>query len=69
MGIAFPQAPEQSSGGCTGQNTDKTLGRARTKCAGGGAMEQDCLRVKWCYPTGCSADLVVQHQEGPHWHL
>jgi hypothetical protein len=31
-------------------------------------MAQDCLRVKWCYPAGWSADLFVQHKEGIHWH-
>lgn len=68
IGIAFAEAPEQSSGVCTGQSTDKTLACARAKCVEGGAMEQDCLRVKWCYPAGWSADLFVQHREGPHWH-
>lgn len=68
IGIAFAQAPEQSSGVCTGQNTDATLNCARQKCAEGGAMAQDCLRVKWCYPAGWSADLFVQHKEGLHWH-
>lgn len=68
IGIAFAQAPEQSSGVCTGQSTDKTLACARAKCVDGGAMAQDCLRVKWCYPAGWSADLFVQHKEGLHWH-
>ena len=68
IGIAFAEAPEQSSGVCTGQSTDKTLACAREKCVEGGAMAQDCLRVKWCYPAGWSADLFVQHQEGLHWH-
>lgn len=68
IGIAFAEAPEQSSGVCTGQSTDKTLACARQKCVEGGALAQDCLRVKWCYPAGWSADLFVQHQEGLHWH-
>ena len=68
IGIAFAEAPEQSSGVCTGQSTDKTLACAREKCVAGGAMAEDCLRVKWCYPAGWSADLFVQHQEGIHWH-
>lgn len=68
IGIAFAEAPEQSSGVCTGQSTEKTLACARAKCVDGGAMAQDCLRVKWCYPAGWSADLFVQHKEGPHWH-
>lgn len=68
IGIAFAEAPEQSSGVCTGQSADKTLACAREKCVEGGAMAQDCLRVKWCYPAGWSTDLFVQHREGPHWH-
>jgi hypothetical protein len=68
VGIAFAEAPEQSSGVCTGQSTDKTLACARTKCVEGGAMAEDCLRVKWCYPAGWSADLFIQHKEGVHWH-
>lgn len=68
IGIAFAEAPEQSSGVCTGQSTDKTLACAREKCAEGGALAEDCLRVKWCYPAGWSADLFVQHKEGIHWH-
>ena len=68
IGIAFAEAPEQSSGVCTGQSTDKTLACAREKCAEGGAMAEDCLRVKWCYPAGWSADLFVQHKASVHWH-
>lgn len=68
IGIAFAQAPEQSSGVCTGQNTDKALACAKAQCVQGGALAEDCLRVKWCYPAGWSADVFVQHQEGPHWH-
>jgi len=68
IGIAFAEAPEQSSGVCTGQSTDKTLACARAKCVEGGAMAEDCLRVKWCYPAGWSADLFVQHKKGIHLH-
>lgn len=68
VGIAFAEAPEQSSGVCTGQSTNKTLDCARAKCVSGGALERDCLRVKWCYPAGWSADIFIQHQEGLHWH-
>lgn len=68
QGIAFAEAPEQSSGVCTGDNPVKTLQCARDKCVEGGAEPGDCLRVKWCYPAGWSADIFLQHQEGPHWH-
>lgn len=68
QGIAFAEAPEQSSGVCTGDNPIEALKCARDKCAEGGAEPSDCLRVKWCYPAGWSADIFLQHQEGPHWH-
>ena len=68
QGIAFAEAPEQSSGVCIGDNPENALKCAREKCAGGGALPKDCLRVKWCYPAGWSADVFLQHREGPHWH-
>ena len=33
-----------------------------------GALASDCLRTTWCYPAGWSADIFMQHKEGPHWH-
>lgn len=68
QGIAFSQAPEQAAGVCFGGNPNQALQCARDKCAAAGAAPRDCLRVKWCYPAGWSADLFLQHQEGPHWH-
>ena len=67
-GIAFAEVPEQSSGVCPGQSTDKAHACARPKCVEGGASVEDCLRVKWCYPAGWSADLFVQHKQRLHWH-
>ncbi|WP_333666622.1 hypothetical protein [Parvibaculum sp.] len=67
-GIAFVQAPEQSSGVCAAGNPDKGFACAREKCTEGGAAAGDCLRVAWCYPAGWSVDVFMQHREGPHWH-
>lgn len=68
QGIGFAEAPEQSSGFCFGDNPVDTLQCARDKCADGAAESSDCLRVKWCFPAGWSADIFLQHREGPHWH-
>ncbi|MDN2568016.1 hypothetical protein N1F89_17465 [Aquibium sp. A9E412] len=67
-GIAFAEAPEQASGVCTGDTPDVAMACARRRCAEAGARPADCLRVAWCYPAGWSADVFVQHREGPHWH-
>jgi hypothetical protein len=67
-GIAFAQAPEQSTGVCIGGNPEKTLACARQKCVDGGAAAADCVRVAWCFPMGWSADIFIQHKEGIHWH-
>ena len=67
-GVAFAQAPEQSTGLCFGSNTVNTLNCARAKCAAGGAAASDCLRQTWCFPGGWSADIFLQVSEGPHFH-
>lgn len=67
-GVAFVEAPEQGSGMCFSDNADKGFACAKDKCMKSGALSQDCLRVKWCYPAGWSADIFQQHQDGPHWH-
>lgn len=67
-GIAFVEAPEQSSGACLASNPEKAFQCARDKCSANGTLASDCLRVKWCYPSGWSADIFMQHKEGPHWH-
>jgi hypothetical protein len=69
VGIGFAVAPEQSAGHCVGANAEATLGCARSRCAETeGVAPSDCLRVKWCFPAGWSADVFMQHREGPHWH-
>jgi hypothetical protein len=68
VGIAFAQAPEQSFGYCVAGSPDAGLACARQKCVDGGAAASDCLRVAWCYPSGWSVDVFLQHREGPHWH-
>lgn len=66
-GVAFVEAIEQSSGMCFADNLDKAFACAKRQCSER-ADVKDCLRVKWCYPAGWSADLFVQHKDGPHWH-
>lgn len=68
LGIAFVEAPEQGSGVCVSGNADQGFECARKQCMESGAAASDCLRVKWCYPAGWSADIFMQHKEGPHWH-
>lgn len=69
LGVAFVEAPEQGSGMCFSQNADRGFECARQRCMESGAEARDCLRVKWCFPAGWSADVFVQHKEGPHWHV
>ena len=68
VGIAFVEAPEQASAVCISDNADRAFECAREKCMESGAAASDCLRVKWCYPAGWSADIFMQHKEGLHWH-
>lgn len=68
VGIAYVEAPEQAAGICTAGNPDAAFACAKRKCTAGGARAGDCLRRAWCYPSGWSVDLFVQHGEGPHWH-
>ena len=69
VGIAFVQAPEQSSATCFSSNLSKAFNCAKKKCAKrDGVSPRDCLRQAWCYPSLWSADLFLQHREGPHWH-
>ena len=68
VGIAFVEAPEMSSGVCTAGNPDAGFACARAKCMESGAQARDCLRVAWCFPSGWSVDVFMQHREGPHWH-
>jgi len=68
LGIAFVQAPEQGQGVCTGNEPDEAFACAVKQCVKSGATAQDCLRTKWCFPSGWSADVFLLHNEGVHWH-
>lgn len=67
-GIAFVEAPEQGGGVCLDASPEKAFECAVAKCTQSGALDEDCIRVKWCFPAGWSADVFKQHNEGPHWH-
>ena len=68
LGIAFVEAPEQSSGTCRASTPQKAFACAIKKCTANSTLAEDCLKVKWCFPAGWSADIFMQHKEGPHWH-
>ncbi|MEO0547719.1 MAG: hypothetical protein AAF035_12315 [Pseudomonadota bacterium] len=68
MGIAFVQAPEQSTGLCVAATAEQAFACATKKCTDGGALAADCLRTNWCFPAGWSVDVFLQHNEGVHWH-
>ncbi len=68
VGIAFVQAPEQGSGVCVGKAPDEAFACAVKACTKSGAIEADCLRTNWCFPSGWSADVFLLHNEGVHWH-
>ena len=68
VGIAYVEAPEQSSGVCVAGNTDKAFSCAKARCAEGGTLARDCLRIAWCFPAGWSTDVFLQNQDGFHWH-
>jgi len=68
FGIAFVQAPEQSSGIGMGATPAEAFAAATAQCVEGGAYAEDCLQTNWCSPAGWSVDMFVMHQEGIHWH-
>jgi len=68
LGIAFVQAPEQSSGMAMAETPQAAFAAATQGCIEGGAWAEDCLPVAWCFPAGWSIDVFAQHAEGPHWH-
>lgn len=70
VGIAIVEAPERSSGICVADNLDTAMACARRECAeeADGVRPGDCLRVRWCYPAGWSADIFVQSKSGFHGH-
>src|SRR5690606_25256472 len=68
-GIAVSQAPEAGTGICFGENAEASIACARAACVAESGLEpQDCLTQLWCYPHGWAADILMQHQEGNHWH-
>lgn len=68
LGIAFVQAPEQSSGMALGRTPAEGFARATAQCVEGGALAEDCFPTAWCQPAGWSVDVFVMNQEGLHWH-
>lgn len=68
VGIAFVEAPEQGGGVAVAGDRETAFAEATAQCMESGALEEDCLPVRWCFPAGWSIDVFVQHREGPHWH-
>lgn len=66
-GIAIVQAPEQSSGICTGKSAKEAFACATRKCVAGGAAAEDCLEMAYCND-GWTVDVFMQSKEGNHWH-
>jgi hypothetical protein len=66
-GIAFVQAPEQSSGAATGTTPTEAFTTATAICTEGGALAEDCLPIAWCFPAGWSIEVFAQNTEGFHW--
>ncbi|MBM3607602.1 MAG: hypothetical protein FJX29_03980 [Alphaproteobacteria bacterium] len=62
-GIAFVVAPEQAEGVCYGGTPGQALDCARKKCTQGGAAENDCARIAWCFPSGWSAFMGVRSKD------
>lgn len=68
-GIAVVQAPEAGLGICHATDMDSGIECARTECIEqSGLSENECAVNLWCQPALWSADIFMQHAEGPHWH-
>ena len=67
-GIAFVQAPEQSSGMALAATPADAFAAATAICMESGAYAEDCIPTNWCQPAGWSVDAFVMHQAGNHWH-
>jgi len=67
-GIAFVQAPENSSGMAMGRTPAEGFAAATAQCVDGGAFAEDCIPTNWCFPAGWSVVVFLMHQEGIHWH-
>ena len=68
QGIAFVQAPEMSSGVCTGKDAATAFDCAKKQCVDGGGTDEDCLEQAYCFPARFSVDVFMRSSEGPHWH-
>ncbi len=68
QGIAFVQAVEQGNGVCFGKTPAEAFACATQKCAATSEYPEECQPMKWCSPSGWSADIFKQSKEGPHWH-
>ena len=60
QGIAFVQAPEMSSGVCTGKDAAAAFDCARKQCVDGGGTDEDCLEQAFCFPARFSVDGFVE---------
>ena len=67
-GIAFVQAPEQSSGMAFGATPAEAFAAATAICMESGAYAEECIPTNWCQPAGWSVDAFVMHAAGNHWH-
>ncbi|MGV8939834.1 MAG: hypothetical protein ACOH2J_22175 [Allorhizobium sp.] len=67
-GIAYVEAPEISSGVCTGRDAASAFACAKKACISGGGTKQDCLEIAYCFPARWSVDVFAQSEEGNHWH-
>jgi hypothetical protein len=69
LGIAYVQAPEMGGGVCFGVDARQTIDCAQQICVRDTGLEAaDCIIEGWCSPMRWTADIFVQHSEGPHWH-
>ena len=66
-GIAFVQAPEMSSGICTGKDAASAFSCARQQCIDGGGTAEDCVDMAYCFPALYSVQVSILHNEGLHW--
>lgn len=63
-GIAYVEAPEMSSGVCTGRDAASAFACAKKACISGGGTKQDCLEIAYCFPARWSVDVFAQSEEG-----
>ncbi len=66
--IGFSEAPEMSSGFCTGKTIASALDCAKKKCIKNGGDASACMEVTACYPANWSIDVVLLGKAGNSWH-